>query len=280
MSTRTTYQPQPARGAVSNARPLYLLPSSDASVVLDGPALCVGVDERADQTFPLARVSRVYSATDVSWSTEALLACADAGIGVLFLDRDGAVRARVLGRPGERDELYQRLTEFLLLPEAMGRYRHWLTSMRTRAAHWAGLKLGAPPVLHSPSTCRQWIEHRAAQLVGRNPAQRNRQWLRALAYGWMQAHLHDLGFGRTTELAQIDEPDLARDLTDILAWYLEVARIGWLQRRKLAAERNGEFVQPPGRAAVVRLFEHRQTRTAARGREISSALHRWLIHET
>jgi hypothetical protein len=57
-----------------------------------------------------------------------------------------------------------------------------------------------------------------------------------------------------------------------------VARIGWLKRRHLAAQRKGQAVAPPHHRDVVRLFESRATRAAVRGREITSLLHRWLIH--
>jgi hypothetical protein len=93
----------------------------------------------------------------------------------------------------------------------------------------------------------------------------------------MQGHLQDLGFGLHTELAQAGEPALARDLADILMWYLEPARIGWLKRRCLAAQRKGEAVRAPHHRDVARLFESRASRAAMRGREITNLLHRWLI---
>ncbi|MEA3275966.1 MAG: hypothetical protein U9Q81_11870, partial [Pseudomonadota bacterium] len=185
-----------------------------------------------------------------------------------------------LGRPGERDELYHRLTEFLLLPQATGMYRHWLGELRRRASFWAGLKLGTPRAFRNPPQCRDWINDQAVRHVGPEAEERSRQWLRSLAYHWMQGLLQDLGFGTDNELGRVGEPALARDLTDILMWYLEPARIGWLKRRHLAARRKGEPLQLPQRRDLVRLFESRATRAATRGREITSALHRWLIHET
>jgi hypothetical protein len=94
----------------------------------------------------------------------------------------------------------------------------------------------------------------------------------------MQGHLGDLGFGTNTELAQAGEPPLARDLAGILKWYLKPARIGWLKRRHPAANGKGQAITPPRHRDVVRLFESRATRAAVRGREITSLLHRWLIH--
>jgi hypothetical protein len=96
----------------------------------------------------------------------------------------------------------------------------------------------------------------------------------------MQGHLQDHGLGTDNELGRSGEPALARDLTRLLMWYLEPPRIGWLKRRCLAAARKGEPLRAPGQQDLVRLFESRAVRAASRGRAITSALHRWLIHET
>ena len=266
------------RPPVSDVRPLYIAPAGDTRVMLDGPALCVAQEERAEQLFPLRRLSRIYSAERVIWTSEALLACARAGIAVVFVDDSGEVVARILGRPGERDELYHRLTEFLLLPQAPAMYRYWREDLRRRAAWWAGVKLDVPPTDRAPSPCREWINREAARHAGNKGGERSRQWLGSLAFTWMQGHLQDLGFGLSTELTQAGEPALARDLAGILMWYLEPPRIGWLKRRHLAAQRREQAVRPPQHRDLVRLFESRATRVAVRGNEITSLLHRWLIH--
>jgi len=316
--------------------PLYLAPAGQTWVGLDGPALRISQPDRAERLYPLRRIGRVHTNQRVDWEQDALLACAEAGIPVLFLDDDGRILARLLGRPGQRDELRGRLIEFLLRPEAAGMLRHWMDQHRHRAARWAALKLGAfgtktrrnrrsgvgglplavhpnpaaagappltPPTDLAPSVpelagtrdtppalraaartahaadIRTWINRRAERLAGADAALHSRQWLRGLAYGWMEEHLADLGFGRTTEVAQAGAPPLAADLTDIFYWYLEPARIGWLTRRHLAARRRGQPLRPPTYRDTVRLFESGATRAAARGRELTGSLHRWLIHE-
>jgi len=282
MIIRTTAEPHIAqRPPMSpDARPLYIAAGSDTRVVLDGPALCVQREARAEQLFPLQRIARVHSGTRVSWSTEALLACAERGIGVLFISDDGQVEARLLGRPGQRDELLIRFSELMLLPQAGDMYAHWLAVMRGRIAYWAGARLQAPPSARDPRSCRAWIEHQATQYAGRRGAERTRQWLRSLAYQWMTAHLNDLGFGHNTELGQAGEPSLARDLAELLMWYLEPPRIGWLRRRFDAARYRDEPLRLPRHVDTVRLFESRAARVSKRGRDITSSLHRWLVAES
>jgi hypothetical protein len=263
-----------------DARPLYIAAGSDTRVALNGPALCIRREARAEQLFPLRLVSRVHTSTRIRWSTEALLACAERGIGVLFVTDDGAIQARLLGRPGARDELLTRFADFMLLPQASDMYANWLTVSRRRIAAWAGGRLQAPAGARDPRACRAWIEHQAIQYAGSRGAERSRQWLRALAYGWMSAHLNDLGFGHNTELGQAGEPSLARDLAELLMWYLEPPRIGWLRRRFDAARFRHEALRLPRHVDAVRLFESRAARVSKRGRDLTSSLHRWLVSES
>jgi hypothetical protein len=269
-----------AEKPVADARPLYIAPDAPTRVDLDGPALRVTCAGKSEQLFPLRRLSRVCSAQRVDWASEAMLGCARMGITVIFVDDTGRVVARLLGAPGLREELRDRLTEFLMLPQAEGMYRFWLGNMRRRAAFWAGSKLGVPREQRDPRSCRQWINRLAGRYAGTKAAQQSQQWLRATAYLWMQGHLQDLGFGAENELGSIDEPLLARDLTEVLMWYLEPARVGWLKARYLAARAKRESPRLPQRREVFELFESRALRAAVRGREITSCLHRWLIHET
>ena len=270
----------PADRQEIEARPLYLAPVPDTYVSLDGPALCLSREEQAPRFFPLQRLSRVVTATTIGWSSEALLACAGRGISVVFMDERGDITARLVGRPGACDDLYQRLSEFLLLPQAEGMYGFWFRTYRRRAAHWAGLKTGIPVAERNPVHGRDQIERLAKRVAGGPAAVQTRQWLRALAFGWMQAHLQDLGLGAGQPLGQIGQPTLVRDLTELLVWYLEPARLGWLRSRQLAARRKGEALRAPTQREVVQLFESRAVRVAERGREITGTLHRWLIHET
>ncbi|NEX22433.1 hypothetical protein G3480_19335 [Thiorhodococcus mannitoliphagus] len=263
-----------------DGRPLYLAPSEETWVGLDGPALRVSKLEHADQLFPLRRIGRIHTNRRVDWEMKALLACADQGIPVIFMDDEGQVMARLLGRPGERDELRNRLIAFLLRPESLGMLQHWMQTSRHRAARWAAGKLRLGTQMADVASIRERINQQTQSFAGEDAARQTRQWLRGLAYTWMEEHLRDLGLGRTTELGQAGRPPLAAELTDIFYWYLEPARHGWLKRRNLAAKRKRQPVMPPSQRDVIWLFESHALKAAARGREITGSLHRWLIHET
>lgn len=258
-------------------KPLYLMPHAGMRVELDGPALRVSLPEQAERLFPLVRLSRVYVQGAPVWSTEALLACADRGISVVFADRYGEVLARVLGRPGLRYELHQRFVDFLERPDADDLYRLWRDALERQAVLWLHTRLGEPGPSPSAADLRSRVEQAATRLAGRDGALRSRQWLRALAFGWMQAHLQELGFGRQGEQGQDGRPALVADLTRLLAWYLEPARLGWLNRRFQTAQHKAEPVRPPSRKETVAMFQSRETRAAARGRALTNRLHRWLV---
>jgi len=117
-------------------KPLYLDGAQPLAVTLDGPALRVGQRGCADRRFPLRRVSRVVNSGRVSWDTRALLACADKGITICFLARDGGTRARWTGRTTERSGLAQRWNDFLDRPD-------WRAAMRA-VVRQGGVSTGLP----------------------------------------------------------------------------------------------------------------------------------------
>ncbi len=115
-------------------KPLYINGTPGCRVILDDPALRITTPDRADQLFPLSRISRVVCQGNVEWSTRALLACADMGIQLLFLRKNGEIRARWLGQSGERQKLTQRLVDLLSRADGLALYTNWLLSMEKLAA--------------------------------------------------------------------------------------------------------------------------------------------------
>jgi hypothetical protein len=111
-------------------------------VVFDDPALRVVVTDKADQLFPLSRVSRVVCSGVVDWSMSALLACADAGVNVLFLAKNGELRGRWLGQSQQRQLLAQRLVDLLARPDGLGRYENWYLAVEKLAARSFARRLG------------------------------------------------------------------------------------------------------------------------------------------
>ena len=114
-------------------------------VTLDGPALRVYVQGKSVQRFPLCRISRVIVSGNAGWSTKALLACADEGITISFLMRDGCIRARWIGKATDRNQFLQRWNDFLDRPDCVSIYRQWRTSLNRRAIRICAWRMGWSP---------------------------------------------------------------------------------------------------------------------------------------
>ncbi len=89
------------------------------AVLLDGPALRLRRTGLADVYAPLPRLARVVvHGPRVQWRTEALLACAESGVPVLFLSGQGGLQAALVPivPPGQRRDLAAALDAAATLP--------------------------------------------------------------------------------------------------------------------------------------------------------------------
>ena len=195
-------------------RPLYIDGVPGCRVVLDEPALRIVVPESADQLFPLSRISRVVCKGVVEWSMSALLACADAGINLLFLHKNGEVRARWLGTGSERQSLTQRLVDLLSRADGKQRYDNWYLSMQKLAARSFARRLGL-------SEWREVSINELKRLVAMNlsaEAQYRANLLVGLLHSELLVLLSESGFCSDDEALLSTELDLAADLSKVLLW--------------------------------------------------------------
>ena len=193
-------------------RPLYIDGSPGCRVVLDEPALRVVVPEKADQLFPLSRISRVVCKGVVEWSMSALLACADAGINLLFLQKTGEVRARWLGCGNARQSLGQRLVDLLARADGMQRYENWYLSMQKLAARSFAQRMGI----------MEWREVSISELKQQLTLSLSDegQYRANLQQGLLQSELliwlPECGFCSDDEALLTGDLDLASDLSKLL----------------------------------------------------------------
>ena len=216
-------------------KPLYLRGGPGLRVDADGPALRLRRPARAVVWYPLARLARVVSSGMVDWEVEALLACAGAGVPVVFLRRDGSVRAYLSGGGARsrdpHDLLYTRLRARLSRPGGMRRYGDWRRAMTGAALRALGVQLGQRLDGEDPRRLRQALTQTRQRYAGAGP--------RALIDG----RLHGLRAGLSAELlaeAGLDAarwakleagPDLAGDLAELLGWALEAPLLAVLEQR-------------------------------------------------
>jgi hypothetical protein len=262
---------------VPDRRPLYLDARDNTVVSLDGPALRILVRGQAERSVPLRRLSRIVTNARVEFTTDALLACADRGISLVFLAEDGEVRARVLGTPGERQELRQRLLDLMARPDWRGLYGDWLYAVERQTVISVRRKVRAPEPIGTPKQMRAWTETQALRLSDDDTAAGTRRWLGDLGFAWMLNHGQQLGLGAQSELLQDGWPDLIGDLAGIYQWELEPVRLGWLWRRHHWQARTGGRLREVTRRDMVRLFERNAARLGKAGRTLTNRLHYWLV---
>ena len=251
-------------------KPLYLHADSPLAVSLDGPALRISRSGCADQRFPLRRISRVMVSGAASWSTGALLACADEGITICFLNADGGPRARWIGRATTRNELAQRWQDFLDRPDWPDRYTEWRIAVSRRAVRFCAWRMGWSPT-GDPRTMHQAICEATRVVVGAAELRAIRRRLYGLAQARAFEELGKVGLSaRESSAAR-----LVPDLVTVIQWGLRPELIRWLDRRRNArCSHHAETGFDP-RVAVV-LFERHSGLVDFHLRDILGRLQRYL----
>ncbi|MEZ5592589.1 MAG: CRISPR-associated endonuclease Cas1 [Gammaproteobacteria bacterium] len=238
-------------------------------VNLDGPALSIKQPERACQLVPLNRISRLIVSGPADISTPALLACAERGISITFLQPNGQVRAYLFGDSPRRDSLWQRLQDFLDRPDWAERYSDWTRAVDSRAHCALCKRLQQSPerytLAHIENRLRDWQTER----------------LGARQYGFVSGRLHGLSAALAAEL--LTEFGLGAehlraignrlDLPSAPARWLHLDLLNpfavWLNRQPVGA--------PIDDRALVAFFESRVPRLQRLGRQILNRLHGFLL---
>lgn len=198
---------------------LYLRGGKGLTVTLDGRALRVRRLERAAIFYPLTRLARILSQGQVEWSYAALLACAGAGIPVVFLDGNGGARAYLFGASSGQGGLYRRLRAEVWRAEGPNRYRDWRRTMTACARRALQQRLRQCGVLSDPVLAWRGftpLTHSAAIHCSETVAPQS---LHGVLTGlsaqlWLEAGLN------AARLAHLERLPLVDDLADLLAWAL------------------------------------------------------------
>lgn len=243
-------------------RPLYIDGSPGCRVVLDEPALRISLTDKADQLFPLSRVSRVVCKGVVEWSMSALLACADAGISVLFLEKNGELRARWLGCVSERQSLTQRLLDLLARADGPWLYENWTLAMEKMAARSFARRIGMPDWREVPvATLRRQV-FVSLDSEGRHRANLLENMLHAELLVW----LPEAGLCGDDEAIMASDPDLAVFISRLLMWDFY----------PLLLDTRAESDASP-MLAVARIFQQRADRVYLLFRSTINKFHQFLL---
>lgn len=259
-------------------RPVWINSPRATRISLQDGALVIAVTEQAERWLPLPRISRLIANRHAEFTTEALLACAEQGITLVFLDHFGQPLARLMGKHGQRQGMHQRLLDLFNHPDGADRYRDWLRANRHRVAGAVLSRMGLDPTFRNHRQARLRLETTAAALGPAQVIVDSRHFLHGMAHSWMANHLAQLGLGADSETLQDGYPDLASDLGELLCWHSESLRMGFLLRRRLWEQRHHRPArQPLTHKQMTRLWQRNAARMGRAGRDLSNRLHRWLI---
>ena len=207
-------------------KPLYIHGREPLQVCLDGPALRIRKRHSDDRRFPLGRVSRVVVWGDVDWSSDALLACANAAIVVCFLRLNGLPCGRCIGQPSTRSTFAEDWRHFQERPGSEQLYRRWRIGVRKRAIRFCALCLGLGRVDMLGLARR--VGRYAVNDPGFHAAKRG---MYGLAHARSLEELAKLGMCKTDESLQRVLPDLAA----VIQWGLHPSLADWWRHRPAAS---------------------------------------------
>ncbi|MDG4554111.1 MAG: CRISPR-associated endonuclease Cas1 [Candidatus Competibacter sp.] len=257
-------------------KPLYLRGGPGLRVEADGPALRLRRPAKAAVWYPLARLARVVSSGMVDWDAEALLACAEAGVPVVFLRRDGSVRAYLSGGGARsrdsHDLLYTRLRGRLSQPGGMARYGGWRNAMTRAAVQALSAQLGSRLEGEAPHRLRQALTETRQRYAGVGPCALIDGRLHGLRAGLSAELLAETGLDAARWAKLEDGPDLAGDLAELLGWALEAPLLAVLERR-FRGEPAPDLLDE---AQLIGWFESRAADSRRLGLDALHRLRQWL----
>ena len=204
---------------------LYLHGSEPLNVYLDGPALCVSQIGQSLRRYPFSRLSRVVVSGQVSWSTNALLQCADHGIWVSFMDANGVPKARMTGRTTKKTSLSQLWSDFLDRPDWEDLYKIWSESTNRRALRLCAWRLGWSPKIHI-SEIGEIIAHAIPSCIDEKIVEKFNDRLSGLT--GIRAHeILDLTSINTYDFAG---EQLLADIKDSIRWGIYPEVVKWFEK--------------------------------------------------
>ncbi len=227
-------------------KPLYLQGKTGMRVDYEEPALSITQPDKARQLFPLQRVSRVVVSGAVDWSTSALLACADLGISVIFLNDQGDVRCRCVGSPQTQNSIVSQFEALFERAGSLQSYLNWRIGMERMAVRSAARRLEMTEwQTMRTDVFQQWMKRAMTDefYALRLP-------LQSFLHSTVLAYLGDFGLNANDETLLEAPVNLPQDLAGLLIWDFYPSLVALAQHQP----------RPPTPQEWVTYYETRQAR--------------------
>lgn len=199
---------------------LYLDPEGKLEVAREGPALRVSRPDRASRWYPLGRLARVVSRREVRWKGEAILACLEAQVPLVFLDAEGRVCGLCVGRSDDVVSLQSHLDAVLAGPDWRERWNNWFRSQERRVIVNLHLALGWQIGDLRPAAVALRLDTMLADRIGRDRNRRCLGRLRALLSAQVAEGLQRCGIAPERVCGIQGGLNLGREMTRLLSWPL------------------------------------------------------------
>ena len=207
LKNKTTCVIKPGPGA----RALYLGGREHKRVSCTDEALVVTNARAQVMRFPLARVARVVSSTDVvDWSGPALALCMRAGIGITWLDARGQAVGSMYAQPRSTASLATVLELWAERADGVQLYQHWLRARRMDTlVRWRNEHAEVV-------TPQQWETTKREYVYGSQYTVHLPEPLRHLCMAYVAAQLNSHGLCPQLWGPRLESMDLDEDLCDLL----------------------------------------------------------------
>ena len=253
-------------------KPCYIYAKEGMRIGLDGPALCIMTPSQSDILVPLRRVSRVVITGCPECSTSALLACAERGIAVTFLQHNGTTRAHLFGRSKAKNDLFVHLRDLLDRPDWADQYQIWLDAAASRARQTLCRRLKVEPDRFSLKQICAAMECQMDDFVSARQRRYLQRRLQGLCSNLVNEVLQQAGMNAEYSRCFEQRLNIPNDFAGLLSLYLQLPLIDWLSHQPKQERINDND--------VVALFEKHSHRLEDIARRSIARLHNFLMDFT
>ena len=253
-------------------KPCYIYAKEGMRIDLDGPALCIMAPSQSDILVPLRRVSRVIITGCPECSTPALLACAERGITVTFLQYNGTTRAHLFGRSRAKNDLFVHLRDLLDRPDWADQYQLWLDAAASRARRTLCRKLNLKPDSFTLKQICAALECQMDDFVSAGQRRYLQRRLQGLCSNLVNEVLQQAGMNAEYSRCFEQRLNIPNDFAVLLSLSLQLPLIDWLSQQPKQERIND--------SDVVVLFEKHSRRLENIARRLTCRLHNFLVNLT
>ena len=250
-------------------KPLYIHAKKPLTIKLDGRALTTSGENLPVQRYPLSRVARVIISGQFSWRTNAIKACMQEGIPVVFMDDKGHPLGMVLGHSVRVTPLCELIEAFLERPDWPPLQRNWFHARQRE------IILKVLPKLHAPDKLDlrpKSLHNQLHRIATTHCSKRQYKYLLNVHKSCLTAMvcqvIKERKLGPVIMTAREHGFNLINNLVQLMSWYLKPLQLKIVQQ-PTGADR---FVEKQ----LVTQFENRSESLKFKCAQLLDSLDHWL----